>query len=147
MSLIKDGKVYRTEYEQIVHLTEKHLEQETINQNVNRQLTDLSVASNLGGFNYVRFAFEKQGTYYKLRDSQIENIIEGSLSGDYFEISSNVIDDIPAYGYLDEDNYIQISFAGDFMAEYENLVIRNVTKDITSIIMLNYSSFNIKFFI
>lgn len=141
MPIIKDGNEYRTEYEQLVHLTEKHLEQVNINKNVNRQLQDLSVASNLGGYNYVRFAFEKQGTYFKIAEELIDNPFEQSEIGDYFELSSNTDVDIPAYGYLTVNNKISIAFSGDFITDYRYLTIRNVTKNLESDISLSYSEF------
>ena len=142
MSIIKDGNVYRTEYEQLVHLTEKHLEQVTINQNVNRQLQELSVSSNLGGYNFVRFAFQKQGVFYRLADKLIYNSIPSSDVNDYFEISSGIIGDIPAYGYLDENGYVNISFFGDLVSMYQNLNMRNVTKNISVQIQVNYEEFD-----
>ena len=131
MSFIKDGNVYRTEYEQLVHLTEKHLEQETINQNVSRNLFELGNASNIGGYNYVRFSFEKNGIFYRIKNNNINtNIL--SENGDYFEISSKNENDIPAYGYFN-NGVIDISEKGhgDFIYNYENIVVRNVTKNIS----------------
>ena len=127
MALIKDGNVYRTLEEQVTHLTVKHEEQNIINQNVNRTLSDLQVASNLGGYNYVRFAFEKQGIYYRISNNISGNIIEGSEVNDYFEITSQTAIDIPAYGYLRENGFIELEFTGDFSAPYENILIRNVS--------------------
>ena len=140
MGIIKDGNIYRTEYEQLVHLTEKHLEQDNINKDVNRQLNELSVASNLGGYNYVRFAFQKQGTYFKLSQDTLETTIPSEI-GDYFEITSGVDTDIPAYGYFTENNNVAISFFGDFIDEYSMLTIRNVTKNISDRISVQYVQF------
>lgn len=133
MPIIKDGNVYRTEYEQLVHLTEKHTEQLSINENVSRQLQELSTATNIGGYNYVRFSFEKAGTFYKIKNDVINtNII--SSEGDYFEISSGNEKDIPAYGYF-VGNEIKITENGhgDFIYNHTQLLIRNVTKNVQEI--------------
>lgn len=140
--LIKDGRIYRTLEEQVVHLTEEHNKQLNINTNLNKQLLDLIVAQNEGGYNYVRFAFEKQGTFYKISSNKILNILENCEEGDFFEISSNIAEDIPAYGYLDNENYVNISFSGDFKSQYEYLTIRNITKNIVSLITVEYSQFD-----
>ena len=143
MALIKDGNVYRTEYEQIVHLTKKHEEQNTINENLSREVIELGVAANLGGYNLVRFAFETQGLYNRLAFSQIANPIDGSEVGDYFEFSSGNDNDIPAYGYLNADNYIEIAprGRGDFSSKYETLTLRNVPKNKTAEIVVTYQEF------
>lgn len=127
MALIKDGKIYRTEYEQIIHLTEKHLEQENINSNFSQQLQDLTTASNLGGYNIVRFAFQKSGNFYRTNFSSKNVELQGDLN-DYFEISSNNPEDIPAYGFYGYGNTINISSRGDFTKKYAQLTLRNVTK-------------------
>ena len=113
MSLIKDGNVYRTEYEQILHLTRKHLEQLSINNNVSQQLQDLIVASNQGGYNLVRFAFEKSGVFYRTNFTLKTVSLDGDLN-DYFELTSKNVNDIPAYGYYGNNNSIIISFRVDF---------------------------------
>lgn len=132
MGLIKDGKIYRTEYEQIVHLTKKHEEQNTINKNVSRELAKVSTAANLGGHNLVRFSFEKQGLYYCFKGDYYYYALEAD-EGDYFEISSGNADDIPAYGFFEkvtptQGNQIKLAFKGDFMASYKTLTFTNVTK-------------------
>lgn len=132
MGLIKDGKIYRTEYEQIVHLTEKHEEQLTINENLSREIANVSVAANEGGYNLVRFSFEKSGTFYRVTGTHLVTSLEGS-SGDYFEITSGKPEDIPAYGFYFEGRgaegcVIRMSFAGDFTENYSTLTIKNITK-------------------
>ena len=87
MGLIKDGKVYRTYEEQVDHLTNEHIKQIGINEDVSRQLQDLGVAANLGGFNLVRFAFQKSGTFYQLKTQFNFNSPESEI-GDYFEVTS-----------------------------------------------------------
>lgn len=142
MPLIKDGKIYRTYEEQVEHLTEEHIKQLQINKNVSADLQELGIAANLGGYNLVRFAFETQGKYYKLANGIINNPIgEGSDIGDYFEITSHNTEDIPAYGYLIEGNKIAIAYAGDFMAEYSQLSVRNVTKGLEMFDTLQYVEF------
>lgn len=142
MALYKDGKVYRTYEEQVDHLTKVHREQLTINQNVRRELQELGITANLGGYNLVRFAFEKQGIYYKLANGTIPNPIgAGSDIGDYFEISSHNADDIPAYGYLIEGNLIAIAYAGDFISQYSQLAVRNVTKGLEMYDTVSYIEF------
>ena len=95
MALIKDGKVYRTIEEQVKHLTEAHLAQLTQNKNINMQLQELTISSNLGGYNLVRFAFQKSGTFYRLSSTSISCPLTCSAN-DYIEISSNNGNDIPA---------------------------------------------------
>lgn len=134
MGLIKDGKVYRTEYEQIVHLTKKHEEQLTINANLSDELARVSMAANQGGYNLVRFSFEKSGTFYRLSDEFIDITLTAS-EGDYFELSTGKPEDIPAYGFFDSTNpvsgnRIRISFKGDFTENYTTLTLTNITKGI-----------------
>lgn len=132
MGLIKDGKVYRTEYEQIVHLTEKHEEQLTINENLSNELARVSVAANQGGYNLVRFSFERSGTFYRLADTTIKLPLPSS-EGDYFEFSTGKATDIPAYGFFggvdgEGNTIVSISFKGDFTENYETLMATNITK-------------------
>lgn len=134
MGLIKDGKIYRTEYEQIVHLTNKHEEQLTINANLSDELARVSMAANQGGYNLVRFSFEKSGTFYRISDEFIETTLTAS-EGDYFELSTGKPEDIPAYGFFDgtnpvSGNRIRISFKGDFTENYTTLTLTNITKGI-----------------
>lgn len=130
MALIKDGTVYRTIEEQVKHLTDAHLAQLTQNENVNMQLQELTISSNLGGYNLVRFAFEKSGTFYRISNNTIACPLECD-ENDYIEISSNGVNDIPAYGYCDGNHVITISSRGDFVENYSQLTFRNVTKNIS----------------
>lgn len=143
MGLIKDGNVYRTVEQQVVHLTEKHLEQNVINENVSRDISELQVSSNLGGYNLVRFAFEKQGTFYMITGWRGTAL--GELN-DYFEISSGNEDDIPAYGYFQKFDNGEVGsypvYKGDFVSQYENLTFRNVTKGTEYQVQPIYSSFS-----
>lgn len=125
MALYKDGNVIRTYEEQVDHLTKAHREQLTINQNVGNKLKEL-----VGGYNLVRFAFTRQGVYHRLKNAKIKNPTINGEPGDYFEITSQVEYDIPAYGYLDSDNNIVIAYFGDFMSPYSTLVVRNVTRGV-----------------
>lgn len=141
MALYKDGNVIRTYQEGVEHLTEAHRKQLTINENFARDISEISVAANLGGTNLVRFAFQRDGANYY----QIEgNIIDpGSISnddfyteseeGDYVEISGFASSDIPAYGYIHfigNTLYVNLEFRGDFTAQYYQLQMINVTKGI-----------------
>lgn len=128
MSLIKDGNIYRTSEEQLIHLTNAHLEQLKTNKNLQNSINELLASSHIGGVNLVRFAFQKQGTYYKLAENEYESQLAGD-KGDYVEISSHNSDDIPAYGYYTEENKIVVDFLGDFVANYNTLYVRNVTKN------------------
>lgn len=128
MALYKDGNVYRTYEEQVDHLTDAHRKQLTINDNVSKSLQDLTVAANLGGYNLVRFAFEKQGTFYKMSNSVVSVENSGDI-GDYAEISSNNANDIPAYGYFTAEKEITLSFFGDFSDNYTEISVHNVTKN------------------
>lgn len=147
MQLYKDGKVVRTYYEQVDHLTKEHEKQLTVNQNVAKQLQSLTENSRIGGADYIRFAFQRSGTFYKL------NYINAALKdfgevGDYIEITSKNIEDIPAYGYLnegfDETIVFNPSSNGDFAAIRTSLTLINVTKNTSKeveAIEANYSSF------
>lgn len=125
MALYKDGNVIRTYEEQVDHLTKAHREQLNINQNIGNKLKEL-----VGGYNLVRFAFTRQGIYHRLKNPKIKNPTINGEPGDYFEITSQVKYDIPAYGYLDSDNDIVIAYFGDFMSPYSTLVVRNVTRGV-----------------
>lgn len=126
MALYKDGEVIRTYEEQVDHLTAAHREQLNINESVTRDLNKLSIASNLGGYNLVRFAFEKQGTFYKIASENITVNLTGSV-GDYAEIITNNLNDIPAYGYFTGEHTIKISWFGDFTEQYRKFTVHNVT--------------------
>lgn len=126
MALYKDGNIYRTYEEQVDHLTEAHREQLNINKVVNNELNELSVASNLGGYNLVRFSFEKQGTFYKIANKRINVLLVGAVN-DFAEIMTNNPDDIPAYGYYVDDHTIEIAWFGDFVEQYEQFTVNNVT--------------------
>ena len=114
--------------EQVVHLTKKHREQLTINSNVSESIKQLGISTNLGGYNVVRFAFQKNGTFYKIFSENITTNIAGD-EGDYVEITSKNINDIPAYGYFTSSNNVSISYFGDFENKYTSLYVRNVTKN------------------
>ena len=126
MALYKDGNIYRTYDEQVDHLTEAHREQITINENVQQRLNELGVGMSVGGQNLVRFAFEKQGTFYKIANNVLNVELVGQ-KGDYFEIRSGNKNDIPAYGYYTNTNVVVVSWFGDFTQNYEQLTFRNVT--------------------
>lgn len=125
MALYKDGEIYRTYEEQIDHLTKAHREQLTINKNVSNSLNELDIASNLGGYNLVRFAFEKQGTFFKVANKQITVNLVGNV-GDFVEIKTNNPNDIPAYGFFSAEHTIDIAFAGDFIENYGTYTVNNV---------------------
>lgn len=139
MSLIKDGNVYRTEYEQIVHLTKKHLEQLNINENVSKQLQELGIAANLGGYNLVRFSFQKSGIFYKLKNAIINIPVSPTTEeeGDFVEFTNGKPDEIPAYGYFINNHQIELYFSGDFKEAYNSIKAYNITKNITYNITLN----------
>lgn len=147
MALIKDGIVYRTYEEQVQHLTDKHIEQLTINENVSRELQELGVAANLGGYNLVRFGFVKAGTFYHYQlGTQTPQIDIDIDYGDYFEITSGNSLDIPAYGYIINDDdapRVNIVFGGDFIQNYTKLIFINVTKKQTqSLDVYNFEQFD-----
>lgn len=126
MALYKDGNVIRTYEEQVDHLTVAHREQLNLNENFSRELNELSVTSNLGGYNLVRFAFEKQGTFYKVANENITVNLIGAI-GDYVEIMTNNLNDIPAYGYFTGEHTIKIAWFGDFTEQYSKFTVNNVT--------------------
>lgn len=144
MPLYKDGNVYRTYEEQVDHLTEAHREQLSINKNVSNSINDLTAASNLGGYNLVRFAFLKdEKTYYQLPDTiymQNSDFAEQAELGDYVEVNELKSDgtiesnSIPAYGFItSKDNNgvtLALSFKGDFVAQNSLVKYINVTKNI-----------------
>ena len=141
MALIKDGKVYRTIEEQVKHLTDAHLAQLAKNENINMQLQELTISSNLGGYNLVRFAFEKSGEFYRIANDTLACPLNCD-ENDYVEISSNKANDIPAYGYCNGNNVIVISSHGDFVENYTQLTFRNVTKNISTISNVTLKRFN-----
>ena len=141
MALIKDGMVYRTIEEQVKHLTEAHLKQLTQNENVNMQLQELTISSNLGGYNLVRFGFEKSGEFYRIANDTLACPLDCD-ENDYIEISSNGVNDIPAYGYCDGNHVISISSYGDFVENYTRLTFRNVTKNISTVSNVALKKFN-----
>ena len=144
MPLYKDGNVYRTYEEQVDHLTEAHREQLSINRNVSNSINDLTAASNLGGYNLVRFAFLKdEKTYYQLPNNiymQNSDFAEQSELGDYVEVNELKSDgtiesnSIPAYGFItSKDNNgvtLALSFKGDFVAQNSSVKYINITKNI-----------------
>ena len=130
MALIKDDKIYRTIEEQVAHLTKAHRDQLVMNDNFSNQIAEISENMNLGGYNFVRFSFSKKGTFYRF-SSNAKISVSGADEGDYFEITSNNTQDIPAYGYYVNGN-IQISFRGDFTENYTSLNVKNVTKNFSS---------------
>lgn len=115
MALIKDGKVYRTAEEQLLHLTEKHLEQVLINENVSKKLQELTVASNLGGYNIVRYSFYN-GSSFSISGCSIKRSSDLAylIAGDFVTFNSFNPDDIPAYGIVKEDKTIDFIFNGDY---------------------------------
>lgn len=140
MALIKDGKIFRTPEEQLLHLTEKHREQIAFNKNFSDSLNRLEVATNLGGYNLVRFAFEKQGTFFKISDKKIQVNLIGNV-GDFVEIMTHNVEDIPAYGYFIGEHEVQIAFAGDFVSDYGSYTVKNVTSGQINIEMIKTVSF------
>lgn len=140
MALIKDGKVYRTPEEQLLHLTEKHLEQITLNKNFSDSINRLEVTTNFGGYNLVRFAFEKQGTFFKIPYKKIQVSLIGNV-GDFVEIMTHNVEDIPAYGYFTGEHEIEIAFAGDFVADYGFYTVNNVTSGQSNIETIKTVSF------
>lgn len=130
MALIKDDKIYRTIEEQVAHLTKAHRDQLAMNNNFSNQIAEISENMNLGGYNFVRFSFSKKGTFYRF-PSNTEISVSGADEGDYFEITSNNTQEIPAYGYYFNGN-INISFRGDFTENYTSLNVKNVTKNFSS---------------
>lgn len=142
MSLIKDGLIYRTIEEQVSHLTNAHLQQLTTNENLEREIQEVSVAANLGGYNLVRFAFEKNGVFYKLVGTNfiIPTSEEDNFNdGDFVEISTNKTYDIPAYGFVKtilpsntKVVYMTDKSVGDFVGDtissgYISLEVLNIT--------------------
>lgn len=121
MALIKDGKVYRTPEEQLIHLTEKHLEQISFNENTSKKLQELTVASNLGGYNIVRNAFSVSNSF-KIA-SFTPNILLNSLNdGNFVVFNSYNKNDIPAYGFIKNGN-LNLSFFGDYKEERTELYL------------------------
>lgn len=147
MQLYKDGKVVRTYYEQVDHLTKEHEKQLTINQNIANQLQSLTENSGIGGADYVRFAFQKNGIFYRLVAINFGDINDFGDIGDYIEVTSKNLDDIPAYGYIrkgEDNNPYFLSDGGDFAEKRTSLTIINITKNTSKQIEVlpgNYSSF------
>lgn len=141
MSIIKDGKIYRTYQEQILYLTEQMENIKTQITNLSKDLQDVSVAANLGGYNLVRFAFSKGGQFYHTRSGLsvvINTPVKGLDLNDFIEIRTQNSEDIPAYGYVSHASnatneyvlFLSIEFAGDFTSNnVQSLIIFNVTKN------------------
>lgn len=119
MALIKDGNIYRTVEEQVLHLTKKHLEQNIINNNVSNKLNELTIVSGYGGYNVVRYGLAKPNTVNSKRfTAQILGISDiNEPAGSYVEISIPSDKNIPAYGYIPEYDLhqIRLEFYGDFV--------------------------------
>lgn len=136
MAIVKDNSVYRTPLEQLQHLTDAHVKQLEINQNVSEQLENLTTVSNYGGYNLVRFAFTKKGTYYKLNSEELtvslERSVDGQEAGDFVEINAENAYSIPAYGFIKSLSgtavTISIEFSGDFLNKWSTLRLINTTK-------------------
>lgn len=123
MALIKDGKVYRTVEEQLLHLTEKHLEQVSFNENVSKKLQELTVASNLGGYNIVRYSFSALESFSISGCSiKYSSDLVFLSAGDFVVFNSFNPDDIPAYGIVKEDKTIDFIFNGDYAENREVLM-------------------------
>jgi hypothetical protein len=146
MPIMQDGNVYRTFEEQLIHLTNAHRNQLVINEDLRKELSDISTASNLGGFNLVRFAFNREGVFYRFEKNQLMNFnsieLSGSQIGDYFEIHTGNVKDIPAYGYLESKGATQsilnvrIAFGGDFTVGSQAYRVINITRRLTYVINL-----------
>lgn len=130
MALIKDGKVYRTSEEQLLHLTEKHLEQVLFNENVSKKLQELTVASNLGGYNIVRCSYYPTQSF-SISDCSAKNASELQYLtvGDFVIFNSFNPDDIPAYGVVKEDKSIDFIFNGDYAENRAVLVCSRGTNN------------------
>lgn len=113
-----------------MHLTKKHEEQLTINENLSNELANVSMAANQGGYNLVRFAFDRSGTFYRFSGAVIDAPYDGMEEGDYIEIGSKNGVDIPAYGFYHKETngVIRLSYLGDFTQNYATLTLTNVTK-------------------
>ena len=114
MSIIKDGSIYRTYEEQVQYLTNRisQLQNQILQlnsdiSNLNREIQDVSVAANAGGYNLVRFAFSRSGTFYQINKTQFEAVSFANFGdinfnkGDFVEITTGNPNDIPAYGYVE----------------------------------------------
>ena len=130
MALIKDGKVYRTPEEQLIHLTEKHLEQVSFNENASKKLQELTVASNLGGYNIVRNAFSLSKSFRLKTVGAVHN--PNSKKGDFVVFNSYNKNDIPAYGFYEESGIVVVFF-GDYKEQRDTLqaTINNGLNEIT----------------
>lgn len=130
MALIKDGKVYRTAEEQLLHLTEKHLEQVSFNENVSKKLQELTVASNIGGYNIVRCSHCPTQSF-SISDCSAKNSSELQYLtvGDFVTFNSFNHDDIPAYGVVKEDKTIDFIFNGDYAENRTVLVCSTGTNN------------------
>lgn len=124
MALIKDGKIYRTPEEQLLHLTEKHLEQVSFNENVSKKLQELTVASNLGGYNVVRRAFTSSKSY-KISSVTLSNSI--FKAGYFVTLVSGNPKDIPAYGFIKSETEISLVFEGDYIENINSLSLVSST--------------------
>ena len=121
MALIKDGNIYRTPEEQLMHLTEKHLEQLAINEQLLGDVQKLIVASNLGGYNIVRKAFSVIQSY-KLSNVELLNL-QRFPAGDFVTFETFNPDDIPAYGIVNPDGTVNLLFRGDYVNHFSSVKV------------------------
>ena len=121
MALIKDGNIYRTPEEQLMHLTEKHLEQLAINEQLLGDVQKLIVASNLGGYNIVRKAFSVIPSY-KLSNVELLNLQRFPV-GDFVTFETFNPDDIPAYGIVNSDGTVNLLFRGDYVNHFSSVKV------------------------
>lgn len=139
MSLIKDGKVYRTPEEQLLHLTEKHLEQVVLNENISKKIQELTVASNLGGYNIVRNAFSLKNSFH-IKTVVIPEDLDDAFCNSFVTLETFNYADIPAYGFIDKSKKINIIFYGDYVENFSELklISRNNFVRITIPVEMEY---------
>lgn len=113
---------------------------------LNTRISELEQGSVIGGANLVRFALERSGdVFYRVNTYTLPDGFTIDV-GDYFELSSSEIDDIPAYGYGMANNELNIVFTGDFEQQTTGLpatltLINSTQGTISTITITDYMSF------
>lgn len=127
MALIKDGNVYRTPEEQLLHLTEKHLEQLSLNKNLSERLLNIEKEHNKAHILVRRVSKTDKTSYLcplSINVPRHKLLFPGGdrPRTDYVILESGNPNDIPAHGYYDyNEEKIRLFKYGDYTQKYTKL--------------------------
>ena len=140
MALIKDGNVYRTPEEQIIHLTEEHIKQLVVNKNISQRMQELSSMYNIVGYNVVR-NYNNATNSFKIKEISIpEDFISLLKEGDFVVFNSNNPNDIPAYGFVGRNSVINFAFNGDYVEDYPYLTVDVKNSNYNGSVVVEYET-------